>query len=254
MPWSVRLVLVLVLASAGALAWSKRPFVSDAEKVCNVAKLSACAEPEVSLVGNECKIVWLERSMWSFGRLAQMPRADGPGGGEFLRALARKNGLAACPEAEVVDRERESRRQQAEAAQRAAEEPEPESTPGDAASGPPERRATGIVTSQAPAVDGEMDPALISKEVRYRLGAIKACYQRALRRKPDLAGMVKVRWTITPAGTVSGVEVEEDGMGDAEVASCIKGLVRRWRFVAPSSGSVDVVYPFMFRTSKAVAP
>jgi TonB family protein len=121
---------------------------------------------------------------------------------------------------------------------------------GDTGAGSTEKRITGIVRSEAPAVDGALDPSLVSKEVRTRIGAIKACYERALKRNPNLSGKVKVRWTITAAGTVSAVEIEEDSMGDNEVASCIKGLVSRWRFPAPSGGSVDVVYPFVFQASQ----
>ena len=121
---------------------------------------------------------------------------------------------------------------------------------GDTGAGLTEKRISGIVRSEAPAVDGELDPSLVSKEVRARIGAIKACYDRALKRNPNLSGKVKVRWTITAAGTVSAVEIEEDSMGDAEVSSCIKGLVSRWRFPAPSGGSVDVVYPFLFQASQ----
>ncbi|MBN2575129.1 MAG: AgmX/PglI C-terminal domain-containing protein [Deltaproteobacteria bacterium] len=121
---------------------------------------------------------------------------------------------------------------------------------GDTGAGSTEKRVTGVVKSQAPAVDGELDPSLVSKEVRTRIGAIKACYERALKRNPNLSGKIKVRWTITAAGTVSVVEIDEDTMGDAEVVACIKGLVRRWRFPAPSGGSVEVVYPFVFQSSQ----
>jgi outer membrane biosynthesis protein TonB len=121
---------------------------------------------------------------------------------------------------------------------------------GSTGAGLTEKRVTGIVKSEAPAVDGALDPSLVSKEVRTRIGAIKACYERALKRNPNLSGKVKVRWTITAAGTVSAVEIEEDNLGDNEVSSCIKGLVSRWRFPAPSGGSVDVVYPFVFQSSQ----
>ena len=121
---------------------------------------------------------------------------------------------------------------------------------GDTGAGSTEKRITGIVKSEAPAVDGALDPSLVSKEVRTRIGAIKACYERALKRNPNLSGKVKVRWTITAAGTVAAVEIEEDSLGDNEVSSCIKGLVSRWRFPAPSGGSVDVVYPFVFQASQ----
>ena len=49
---------------------------------------------------------------------------------------------------------------------------------------------------------------------------------------------------------MSGVDVEQDTLGDAEVASCIKSLIARWRFPAPSGGSVDVSFPFVFQASQ----
>jgi TonB family protein len=254
-PWSIRLAFLLVLAVAGAYGWSKRPFVSDAEKVCKVAELSACPRPESSLVGNECKIAWLEHSMLHFSRLAQFPRRGEPGGGDFLRGLAREAGVSACPEADVVDREFEKQRQQTEADNRALAKPEPESASGgDTDEGRTAKRVSGLAKGEAPTVDGELDPSLVVKEVRARIGAIKACYERALKRKADLSGGVKMRWTITAAGTVSNVEIEGDSLGDAEVSSCMKGLVSRWRFVAPSGGSVDVVYPFVFEPTKEASP
>ncbi len=113
-----------------------------------------------------------------------------------------------------------------------------------------ERRVTAVVKSEAPSVDGELDPNIVTKEVRARMGAIKACYERALKRNPNISGKVVVRWTITAAGTVSGVDMDQDTLGDSEVTSCIKGLVARWRFPAPSGGSVEVSFPFVFQATQ----
>jgi TonB family protein len=121
---------------------------------------------------------------------------------------------------------------------------------GNTGAGVTEKRVSGVVKSEAPAVDGELDPALVSKEVRARIGAVKACYERALKRNPNLSGKIKVRWTITAAGTVSGVDIADDSMGDSEVSSCIKQLVARWRFPAPAGGSVEVEFPFVFTASQ----
>ena len=121
---------------------------------------------------------------------------------------------------------------------------------GSTGVGVTEKRVSGVVRSEAPAVDGELDPALVSKEVRARIGAVKACYERALKRNPNLSGKIKVRWTITAAGTVSGVDISDDSMGDSEVSSCIKQLVARWRFPAPAGGSVEVEFPFVFTASQ----
>ena len=121
---------------------------------------------------------------------------------------------------------------------------------GHTGAGVVEKKVSGVVRSEAPAVDGALDPALVSKEVRARIGAVKACYERALKRNPSLSGKIKVRWTITAAGTVSGVDIADDSMGDSEVSSCIKQLVARWRFPAPSGGSVEVEFPFVFTASQ----
>ena len=73
---------------------------------------------------------------------------------------------------------------------------------------------------------------------------------RALKRNPTLTGKIVMHWTITAAGTVSGVDVEQDTLGDSEVGSCIKSLVARWRFPSPANGSVDVSFPFVFQSSQ----
>ena len=80
--------------------------------------------------------------------------------------------------------------------------------------------------------------------VRTRLGAIKACYERALKRNPTLSGKVVIHWTITQAGTVSGVDVESDTLGDAEVASCInRSFVVLWRTACISAfGSLRLAW------------
>jgi outer membrane biosynthesis protein TonB len=121
---------------------------------------------------------------------------------------------------------------------------------GGTGQGAGERTVKAAIKTETPAVDGELDPNMVAKEVRSRLGAIKACYERALKRNPNLSGKVVIHWTITQAGTVSGVDVEQDTLGDAEVASCIKSLIARWRFPAPSGGSVDVSFPFVFQASQ----
>jgi outer membrane biosynthesis protein TonB len=121
---------------------------------------------------------------------------------------------------------------------------------GGTGAGAGERTVKAAIKTETPAVDGELDPNMVAKEVRSRLGAIKACYERALKRNPNLSGKVVIHWTITQAGTVSGVDVEQDTLGDAEVASCIKALIARWRFPAPAGGSVDVSFPFVFQASQ----
>jgi serpin B len=109
-----------------------------------------------------------------------------------------------------------------------------------------QERATGIVRMGETVLEGIEDGWPVVKEIDRRLSAIKGCYDRALKRNPYLRGIVGVRWTINPAGDVAAAEIEEDSLGDKEVVSCVKRLVRHWRFPAPATGSVDVLCPFIF--------
>ncbi len=113
----------------------------------------------------------------------------------------------------------------------------------------PERKVNAIVKTEPPAVDGQLDPAIVAKEVRSRMGAIKGCYERSLKRNPNLSGKIVVRWTITAAGTVQGVDTDSDTIGDPDIVACIKALIARWRFAAPSGGSVEVSFPFVFSSA-----
>jgi hypothetical protein len=114
-----------------------------------------------------------------------------------------------------------------------------------------ERAVKGMVKDSAPTdVDGSLDPSIIAKEIRSRLGAIKACYEAGLKRNPNIGGKVQLRFEISSVGKVTSAEIENDTMHDEEVASCITSRVKTWRFPAPAGGSVQFSYPFIFQASK----
>jgi TonB family protein len=94
---------------------------------------------------------------------------------------------------------------------------------------------------------GEFDAKLVVAEVRKRLGAIKACYERELRRNPTLQGKVTVQFTIEQSGTISKASATENTTKDDAVASCVVDAVKRFRFnPGPEGGSVVFAYPFVF--------
>jgi hypothetical protein len=114
-----------------------------------------------------------------------------------------------------------------------------------------ERAVKGIVKDSAPVdVDGSLDPSVIAREIRGRLGAIKACYEAGLKRNPNIGGKLQLRFEISSVGKVTSADIENDSMHDDEVASCIKSRVMTWRFPAPAGGSVQFSYPFIFQASK----
>jgi hypothetical protein len=111
----------------------------------------------------------------------------------------------------------------------------------------PERAVKGVVRSEKPKIDGEMDPRGASQVLQDGMAAIKGCYERALKRNDKLGGKLVVSIEISTAGKVTSVEADSDDVGDAEVFGCIKSRIMGWRFPAAKGNSVTVVYPFIFQ-------
>jgi TonB family protein len=85
----------------------------------------------------------------------------------------------------------------------------------------------------------------IKKVIRRRLGGIKHCYEKRLKRNPDLKGKIVVRFVIHPGGKVIEVEVMENTTGDRELGQCIAARVKSVRFPPAEGGETSVVYPFI---------
>ncbi len=106
----------------------------------------------------------------------------------------------------------------------------------------------GSAAAQAPEVDGELSSAQIAKVMKRQLKALRDCYERALKRNRSLKGKIVISFEILENGRTAGIDIE-DNMGSKDVARCIKGRVKRWRFPKPDGGSVFVAYPVVFTPS-----
>lgn len=94
---------------------------------------------------------------------------------------------------------------------------------------------------------GVFDPAIVTRMLRLRLSAIRACYERELRSAPTIAGRVVLEMTIEPSGLVSRTAAPENTTGSEAVAACVTGTARRFRFnPGPEGGSVTYRYPVVF--------
>jgi len=119
-----------------------------------------------------------------------------------------------------------------------------------ALAGKGDAKVSGQVSTAAPEVDSaDVDRAALSRYIRDRLGAIRGCYERELKRNPGLKGKVVVRFNITPAGRAGDIRIEENTLGSPEVASCISGLMRSWIFPFKPPDEVPVQYPFLFTSA-----
>jgi hypothetical protein len=107
--------------------------------------------------------------------------------------------------------------------------------------------ASRVVVAPPVLESGKADLDAIVRDIRGRRKAIAACYERALKSNPALAGKLVVRFSIASAGTVVAVAVDEDTLGAPDVAGCVRGLIARWRFAPPADAPVEVSFPFVFQ-------
>lgn len=107
---------------------------------------------------------------------------------------------------------------------------------------PPHKSAIGL---SAPA--SGIDPALFLRVMDKRKSSFRACYGKALLRNPALQGQLSLRLSIAPSGRVGTVEVAQESAFDAELAACVKRVVRRVEFPAlPAGQYARVEFPLRF--------
>ena len=68
--------------------------------------------------------------------------------------------------------------------------------------------------------------------------SVQYCYQRELKRNPNLKGKLVVRFTISPQGTVKKVEVISSTLNNRKVERCVSNRIRRWS----DFGGIDSSY------------
>jgi TonB family protein len=110
-----------------------------------------------------------------------------------------------------------------------------------------------IVISRPQSIEGaassnaKRDIAAINEIVTTHKVSIRMSYERFLKRAPDLAGKITIRFTIDAGGNVSKVEIVENTTGNKDLEDEIVRKVGMWKFEAINEGDVTVTYPFLFQ-------
>jgi hypothetical protein len=97
-------------------------------------------------------------------------------------------------------------------------------------------------------VIGGLPPEVIVAAVRQRLSGIRACFERSLDHEHS-GGKITLHFSVTPAGAVDAVDVEQDTLGSAAVTTCMKERVAGWRF-PPSPRASEFSFPFIFQSAE----
>ena len=72
-------------------------------------------------------------------------------------------------------------------------------------------------------------------------------YEKHLKRIPELAGKITVRFTIAASGRVTSVQILENTTGNNDLERDISRKIKMWRFEKIAEGDVTVTYPFVFQ-------
>jgi TonB family protein len=125
-------------------------------------------------------------------------------------------------------------------------------TPGVPGAEPPaaaeDAGASDDVTEQKPTVyfgkpviKGSLSKRIILRILKRRASALLACYQRGLKRKPNLRGRVAVKFVIAPTGLVQHASVGASTLGDEKVERCVTETIKRTRFPSCGGGGIVMV-------------
>lgn len=125
------------------------------------------------------------------------------------------------------------------------------SGPGEQGTGGPvrERVPRPLVRTEPPGPGFPLPEPSIMPVVRRGLPAIRACYERQLRRSPTMEGKISLRIGIDPLGRVRELEVTRDTLDHPLVSSCIASHARRWRF-PPMDQATEVTIPLLLRPGR----
>jgi hypothetical protein len=136
----------------------------------------------------------------------------------------------------------------------------PEETPPpetEAPLPPPDAKPVepGITATGAP-TRGTLPKPVINEKLKSVGPNIQACYERALKTKPDLRGKVDINFVVSPEGKVVHADAAEgdDALTDSATVACILAEIRKLEFPPPSGGRVFINYPLMLEPPKAVGP
>jgi TonB family protein len=106
-----------------------------------------------------------------------------------------------------------------------------------------------LIETEDGRVSGSRDQDAVAAVVTKHTSAIQSCYQRELKRSPNLRGKLVVRFVINPQGMVESVTVVSSTLNNATVENCVVQRIKRWDdfgAIDPTKGNSTIrqVYTF----------
>lgn len=111
----------------------------------------------------------------------------------------------------------------------------------------PKAPPQALTLGKDPIVLGALDTADIAKVIQPKLAKVEACYVKARKARPELAGKVVLKFVISARGTVDSTAIKSTTLGDAAVEECLAKTIGALKFPAPRGGGIVIVsWPFTF--------
>jgi len=110
-----------------------------------------------------------------------------------------------------------------------------------------------ILISRPESIEGaassnaKRDIMAINAVVTSHKTSVRMSYERFLKKSPDLAGKITIRFTIDASGNVTRMEILENTTGNKELEDEIAKKVKMWKFESIPEGEVTVTYPLVFQ-------
>lgn len=131
----------------------------------------------------------------------------------------------------------------------------PEEMPPEEAPAPAPAEAQPVEPGVAPTGAprrGKLPKAVVDEKLASLGPTIQACYENALKTKPDLRGSVNINFVVGEDGKVAHADAAEgdDALPDPATVGCILGALKKLEFPQPSGGRVFLNYPLELEPPK----
>lgn len=106
--------------------------------------------------------------------------------------------------------------------------------------------APKVKQSPQPKDDGEIDVGGVKRVFDQRHSELQACYERALKADPALAGNVTLTVRIGADGMPLLTRAQSTQLASKAALDCMERATKQWRFPEPQGGTVLINKPYNF--------
>ncbi len=92
---------------------------------------------------------------------------------------------------------------------------------------------------------GSRSAESILRVIRQHIGGFRYSYEKALKENPNIGGKISLKFTISPSGDITSIEIVSSSTGVVALDDDIKDKARRMKFDNIERGNVTVTYAFV---------